>query len=154
MYQKILVPLDGSKLAECVLEHVKSIATGCQVPTVVLLRVVEPLSLPANLPDEMAVDAYRDASVKAEDQAKNYLSEMAERLKAEGIVVETDITDGPPAEEILNYAEKKGIDLIVISTHGRSGVSRWFFGSVTDKVVRQSVTPVLTVTPRGCRIRK
>jgi nucleotide-binding universal stress UspA family protein len=154
MYQKILVPLDGSQLAECVVEHVKSIATGCQVPTVALLRVVEPLSLPANLPDEMAVDAYRDANVKAEDRAKNYLSEMAERLKAEGIAVETDITDGPPADEILSYAEKKGIDLIVMSTHGRSGVSRWFFGSVADKVVRQSLTPVLTVTPRGCRIRK
>ncbi len=154
MYQKILVPLDGSKLAECVVEHVKSIATGCQVPTVVLLRVVEPLILPANLPDKMAVDAYRDANVEAEDQAKNYLSEMEERLKAEGIAVETDIADGPPADEILKYAEKNGIDLIVMSTHGRSGVSRWFFGSVTDRVVRQSLTPVLTVTPRGCRIRK
>lgn len=154
MYQKILVPLDGSKLAECVVEHAKSIAAGCQVPTVVLLRVVEPLGPPAIVPDEMAVDTYLDADKKAKDEAKNYLSEMAEKLKAEGIAVEADTTDGPPADEILRYAEEKGIDLIVMSTHGRSGVSRWFFGSVTDRVVRQSLTPVLTVTPHGCRIRK
>ena len=154
MYQKILVPLDGSKLAECVVEHVKSIATGCQVPTVVLLRVVEPLGPPAIVPDGMAVDTYLDADKKAKDQAKNYLSEMVERLKAEGIAVETDITDGPPADEILRYAEEKGIDLIVMSTHGRSGVSRWFFGSVADRIVRQSLTPVLLVAPHGCRIRK
>ena len=154
MYQKVLVPLDGSKFAECVVEHVKSIATGCQVPTVVLLRVVEPLSPPANLPDRMAVDTYLDEKEKAEDPAKNYLSEMAERLKGEGIAVETDIIDGMPADGILSYAEEKGVDLIVMSTHGRSGVSRWFFGSVANKVLGHSLIPVLIVTPRGCRISK
>ena len=157
MYQKVLVPLDGSKLAECVVEHVKSIATGCQVPTVVLLRVVEPFSPPTyfNLRHEMATeDTYRDAKETAEAQAKNYLSEMAERLKAEGITVENDMAYGLPADEILNYAEQKQVDLIVMSTHGRSGISRWFSGSVTQKVVGQSLIPVLIVPPRGCRKSK
>ena len=157
MYQKVLVPLDGSKLAECVVEHVKSIATGCQVPTVVLLRVVEPFSPPTyfNLRHEMETeDTYRDAKEKAEAQAKNYLSEMAERLKAEGITVENDMAYGLPADEILNYAEQKQVDLIVMSTHGRSGISRWFSGSVTQKVVGQSLIPVLIVPPRGCRKSK
>ena len=87
-------------------------------------------------------------------QAKNYLSEMAGRLKAEGIAVENDMAYGLPADEILNYAEQKQVDLIVMSTHGRSGISRWFSGSVSEKVVRQSLTPVLIVTPRGCRKSK
>ena len=156
MYQKVLVPLDGSKLAECVVEHVKSIATGCQVPTMVLLRVVESFSPPAyfNLHHEMDEDTYRDATETAEAQAKNYLSEMAGRLKAEGIAVENDMAYGLPADEILNYAEQKQVDLIIMSTHGRSGISRWFSGSVSEKVVRQSLTPVLIVTPRGCRKSK
>ncbi len=156
MYQKVLVPLDGSKLAECVVEHVKSIATGCQVPTVVLLRVVEPFSPPTyfNLRHEMDEGTYRDAKETAEAQAKNYLSEMAERLKEEGIAVENDMAYGLPADEILNYAEQKQVDLIVMSTHGRSGISRWFSGSVSEKVVRQSLIPVLIVTPLGCRKSK
>ena len=154
MYQKVLVPLDGSKLAECVVEHVKSIATGCQVPTVVLLQVVEPIGLRGYLPRGMAEDTYRDAKETAEIQAKNYLNEMAERLKAEGIAVETDIADGLPADEILSYAEEKGVDLIVMSTHGRTEVSRWFSGSVVEKVVSQSLIPVLVVTPPGCRISR
>lgn len=154
MYKKVLVPMDGSKLAECVVEHVKSIATGCQVPNVVLLRVVEPIALHGYLPREVAESTYRDARDTAEVQAKNYLNEMAERLKAEGIAVDTDIADGLPADEILRYAEEKGVDLIVISTHGKTGVSRWFSGSVAEKVVSQSFIPVLVVTPPGCRISK
>ena len=147
MYQKVLVPLDGSKLAECVVEHVKSIATGCQVPTVVLLRVVEPISPPGYLPRGMAEDTYRDAKETAEVQAKNYLNETAERLKVEGIAVENDIADGLPADE-------KGVDLIIMSTHGKSGISRWFSGSVAEKVVGRSLIPVLIITPPGCRISK
>ena len=154
MYQKVLVPLDGSKLAECVVEHVKSIATGCQVPTVVLLRVVEPISPPGYLPRGMAEDTYRDAKETAEVQAKNYLNETAERLKVEGIAVENDIADGLPADEIWSYAEEKGVDLIIMSTHGKSGISRWFSGSVAEKVVGRSLIPVLIITPPGCRISK
>ncbi len=153
MYQKILVPMDGSKLAECVVEHVKLIATGCQVPTVVLLRVIEPISPPGYLPRGMAEDAYRDARETAEIQAKDYLNEIAEGLKAEGIAVETDIADGLPANEILDYADHNQVDLIVVSTHGRSGISRWWSGSVAEKVVSQSLIPVLIVTPPGCRIK-
>jgi len=128
MYQKVLVPLDGSKLAECVVEHVESIATGCQVPTVVLMQVVEPIGLRGYLPLGMAEDTYRDAKETAEIKAKSYLNEMADRLKAEGIAVETDIADGLPANEILSYAE--------------------------EKVVSQSLIPVLVVTPPGCRISR
>jgi len=154
MYQKILVPMDGSKLAECVLEHVKSVATGCKVPAVVLLRVIEPISPPGYLPRAMAEGDYRDAKETAEVQAKDYLTDIAERMKTEGIAVETDIAYGLSADEILSYAEQKEVDLIVMSTHGKSGISRWWSGSVAEKVVSQSLMPVLIVTPPGCRISK
>ena len=63
----------------------------------------------------------------AEIQAKNYLNEMAKSLTAEGVAVETEIIDGTVADEILNYSEENDIDLIIMSTHGKSGLSRWFF---------------------------
>ena len=154
MYQKILAPLDGSDLAECVVEHIIAIAVGCHVPTVVLLRVIEPIGPPGYLPREAAETAYRDAKETAEIEAKNYLDHMAERLTKEGVAVETDIVDGLPADEILKYAETEQVDLIAMSTHGRSGVSRWLSGSVAEKVLSHSFIPVLVVVPRSCRIYK
>ena len=154
MYKKVLVPMDGSKLAECVVDHVKSIATGCQVPTVVLLRVIEPIKPPGYLPRDMAENVYRDAQSTAEIQARDYLTEMAERLKTEGLAVKVDIIDGLPADEIIRYAESNDIDLIIMSTHGKSGITRWFSGSVAEKVIGHSLIPVLIVTPPGCRLAK
>jgi nucleotide-binding universal stress UspA family protein len=65
--------------------------------------------------------------------------------------IETVVTDGRPADEILNYATDNKVDLIIMSTHGRSGVSRWFFGSVAEKVIRHATVPVLISPPRGTR---
>jgi len=154
MYKKILAPLDGSKLAECVVDHIKSVATGCHVPAVVLLRVIPPISASGNAPDAMKESVSQGAREAAEIQAKNYLNEMAENLTAEGVAVETEIADGAAADEILNYAEENDIDLIIMSTHGKSGLSRWFSGSVADRVIHHSMIPVLIVVPRGCRISR
>lgn len=154
MYQKILAPLDGSELAECVVEHIKAIAIGCHVPTVVLLRVIEPFNPPGYLPREVAEATYREAKETAEVEAKNYLDHMAKTLSEEGVAVGTNIVEGLPADEILKYAETEQVDLIVMSTHGRSGVSRWLSGSVADKVLNHSFIPVLIVVPRSCRISK
>ena len=144
MYKKILAPLDGSKFAECALEHIRAVATGCQVPEVVLLQIIEPIPSGGRLPSQPTEDMI-------EVQAKDYLSEAAERLRKEGVAVETDIAYGLPADEILNYSKNNKIDLIVMSTHGRAGISRWAFGSVAERIIRYSLTPVLIVTPRGCR---
>jgi len=148
-YKKILVPLDGSELAECVLNHVTAIATGCHVPEVVLLGVVEPISQPvyAAFGDEQV----RDMQKKTQKYVASYLSKVADSLKEDGIAVQIVVVSGRPAEEILDYANKNQVDLIIMSTHGRSGISRWVLGSVTDKVVRHSVAPVLTISPPGCR---
>ncbi len=152
MYKKILAPLDGSKLAECSLEHVKAIASGCNVPEVVLLRVVEPI--PAQTAAALA-EAGADFLVQAERRnrtdAETYISEVTAMLKKEGLAVQGALARGNAAEEILDYAKKNHVDLIIMSTHGRSGVTRWVFGSVADRLLRHSTVPVLVVSPAGCR---
>lgn len=148
MYKKVLVPLDGSELSESVLNHVVTIATNCQVPEVILMRVREPL--------DKSVRETLDAKIASEldqvyhDEAADYLKIVAKTLKEKDISVKTEVLTGNPAEEIIKYSQSKGVDLIIMSTHGRSGVSRWVFGSVADKVIRQTEVPVL-IKPAGHR---
>jgi nucleotide-binding universal stress UspA family protein len=164
MYQKVLVPVDGSQLGECVLEHVHAVATGCHVANVVLLHVLKPLSEPSHAhsmgegPDNHMTPsddaaAYHSERETSESEAKEYLAKVADRLGKDGVATRTEIARGDPAQEILLYAEKEGVDLIIISTHGRSGVTRWAFGSVADKVIRHSTVPVLVAVPKGCRMK-
>lgn len=147
-YRKILVPLDGSELSECALEHVRIIASACNVPEVDLLFVVEPI--PA-----MAATTYA-TSVAGQEKlivwGKEYLSKVAKSLQKEGITAKGIVLEGKPADAILDYAEKNDVDLIIMSTHGRSGPSRWAFGSVAEKVIRSAAVPIIIVSPKGCRI--
>ena len=165
MYKKILGPLDGSKLSECSLEHIKAISTGCNVSDVVLLAVVDSLKVaPPQFTEwgwgsreaaEAAGEEWQRAVKEQQQKAQDYLEKAASNLRETGIQVETtvlssEISEGV-ADKILDYARNNGVDLIVMSTHGRSGVSRFAFGSVTDKVMRHANIPVLTVVPAGCR---
>ena len=154
MYQKILAPLDGSELSECSLEHVKAIAQGCQVPEVILLRVVEPIH-------SSDIAAYAEAGINidilmhdVESSAQKYISKMTEVLKSSGITAKGVIITGRAADTIMKYADENGVDLIIMSSHGRSGISRWFLGSVTDKIVHHSSIPVLVISPLGYRINQ
>ena len=148
MYKKILAPLDGSKVSECSLPHIKAIATACGVPEVVLMMVVEPVF---NVEAEATARVGRDLMAEVEqanwDKDKAYLDGVATKLKADGIQAQAVLAKGKPADTIMDFAQKNNVDLIIMSTHGRSGVSRWLMGSVTDKVVRHSPVPVLTVSP-------
>ncbi|MFH1640066.1 MAG: universal stress protein [Chloroflexota bacterium] len=156
MYKKILVPLDGSSIGECVLSHVQAIATGCSVPEVDLLYVVDSLGSKAFAydPDTMTpvVEIEKESLDKAEAQGKDYLGKLAAGLKADGVAVKSVVLRGRPAEEILDYTEKNGIDLIIMSTHGRSGPARWAMGSVADKIVRLSKAAVMVVRHPSCTI--
>ena len=154
MYKKILVPLDGSELAECVLPHVESIAKGCSVESVIFVRVVEPVQIPIN----GEYDGYtfnakdwermEDASKTA---AEHYLAKLIGRVKYDDTNVTSEVlTGGRSADMINEYATKNGVDLITMSTHGRSGISRWVWGSVADRVLRSSSVPVLIVRAPGC----
>lgn len=95
------------------------------------------------------MDAF-ESKLRAE--ATDYLLKMADNLKKDGVAAETVVVVGWPAEKIMEYSEKNKVDLIIMSTHGRSGITRFTFGSVAEKVSRHSVVPVMTVTPPGCRI--
>ena len=152
MYKKILVPLDTSSLAECTIAHVKAIARGLEVPQVVLLSVLSPVKQwwmdDGTIPDEWL----RENEAKAIDYVKSYLAKMADSLKVDGITTEIIVVSGEPAEVILDYVKKKPVDLIVMSTHGRTGVTRWLLGGVAERVIRYSVVPVLVIPPAGCRV--
>lgn len=153
MYSKIVVPLDGSELAECVIPHVETVAKGCNVPEVNLVHVVP-------TPEKYWSYTYldkkdrqqfmaEDASEAMED-ARAYLDKIAKNASLSGLKIKTDVFVGDPSEMIADYASKEGADLIVIATHGRSGVSRWTFGSVADRILRSSCVPVLMVRAPGC----
>ena len=148
MYKKILVPLDGSKLAECVLPHVEAIAKGTNVEEVILVSATErvlgyrPIT---DYAEPMKDELVPEAVGKMEKQAQKYLDRIAKGLEAKGIKVETLVLLGNPAEEITINAKHYGADLIIMASHGRSGISKWTHGSVADKVFRASSIPVLMV---------
>ena len=144
----LLAPLDGSDFSECSLAHVKAIASGCNVPEVVLMRVIEPMPQTGWI----GQDAMVEADKKAHEHAKEYLDRVSNDLKEQGLYITTAIVDGRPGDVIMEYAEKNQVDLVIMSTHGSSGVARWAFGSVTDKVVRHSKVPVLITSPAACRV--
>jgi nucleotide-binding universal stress UspA family protein len=151
MYNKILVPLDGSKLAECALEHVKAIGLGCHVAEVVLFRVVEPNYSISDALSEGAV-IYTELISQVQKEAELYINEVTERFKMQtGIEVKSVLAFGNAANEILNYANNNGVDLIIMASHGRSGMYRWLLGNVTDKVSHHATVPVLIVTSSNCR---
>lgn len=151
MYAKILIPLDGSELAECVLPHVDSIAKGCNVEEIIFLRVVEPFQMPSGI-DSAALSEEDIKRIDSDNKAsaENYLSQLVSRLKIDRITIRSEIIIGKAPENIADYAKKNDMDLIIIATHGRSGISRWVWGSVADRVFRSACVPVLMIRAPGC----
>jgi nucleotide-binding universal stress UspA family protein len=139
----ILVPLDGSPLAETVLPFVERLArrAGAHVTLLYVTPVPEGMAGPSDAP---AVDRVmrRDREL-----AMSYLCEHRRRLDAAGIDTDVAVAAGRPATEIVRHADEAGIDLIALSTHGRSGVQAWTHGSVADQVLHTTRTPLLLVRP-------
>lgn len=153
MYQKILVPLDGSKLAECAITHAEEIAKSCGAEEVILVSVTERIQGYRAVRDTSQPSQQRivpEGMGKKEKQAQRYLDRIAKRMEKKGINVLTRVLIGDPAQEISFYAEHPSSDLIIMSSHGRTGPSRWAHGSVADKVFRASCVPVLMVRAPGC----
>jgi len=149
MYRRILVPLDSSELAECSLVDLKKIASISEkVPEVILLMVTKPAieTIPVYY-EGLGGGLAGELQKSTEAYAGDYLSKVADRLEEDGIAAQTVVIQGDPAKEIINYSEKNQIDLIIISSFGRSGKSRWALGKVTDRVVHYSRVPVLVVRP-------
>jgi len=149
MYKKILVPLDGSDLAECVLPHVGSITRGCGVESVVFMRVLDPY-VPSGTLAYIGESQRQKIEVANENAAREYLDVVVGRVDLRGVEIQKQIITGRAAESIADYATENGVDLIIIATHGRSGVSRWVWGSVADRVLRSASVPVLMVRAPGC----
>ena len=141
MYKRILVPLDGSKLAEQALPHAASHAAqfGAEIT---LLMVLGPLLPETGLAGRKVVRSAEAASARL---AQSYLDNVASGLREQGLPIETQTVEGKPYVEIIRFAEEKESDLIVMSTRGHSGLSRWLLGSVTDRVVRGATVPLLLV---------
>ncbi len=156
MFKRILLPLDSSELAECVLPHLVAISKICE-PEVQLLRVSEPLGVTARL---RMIDPVDWQTRKAE--AQSYLAGIAARLQDAGLRVSMQLQDGRPAEQIIEVAHSWDADLILISSHGQSGLSPWNVSSVVQQVIlraRRSVMIIRAYQPittdlTGLRYRK
>jgi nucleotide-binding universal stress UspA family protein len=153
MFQKILVPLDGSKLAECVFAHLDALARGCQVKTIIFAQVVEPyqnLSYAAESTIAATADEIQAINTANKLAAESYLKNLVPKFKYENVNVQCEMLTGRPADVLADYAQKKQPDMILIATHGRSGPSRWVWGSVADRLLRAACVPVLMVRAPGC----
>jgi nucleotide-binding universal stress UspA family protein len=140
--EKILVPLDGSELAETALETAITILSEKPAATLLLLRAAE--WVPSSAFDAMVDKAY------AVREAQTYLNTVTTRLREFGIDrVRTSVWYGPAAPTIVEAAEVENVDLIIMTSHGRGGASRLFFGSVAESVLHGTRLPVLIVRDIG-----
>jgi len=139
MFDPILVPLDGSLLAECALSHVVSIARAFDAK-VVLLRVLDKnqASEKGQLFDMVNWQINKTG-------AKLYLEKTSARLQKAGLQIETEVLEGLVAESITEFAQTTGSKLIILSSHGRSGLSQWGISSVTQKIIFGAPTSVLII---------
>jgi nucleotide-binding universal stress UspA family protein len=151
MYKKILVPLDGSEFGECSLKQVNELVSDAKATEVVLLGVVESVIEAGIIASYLGPDWQTTARKKITEGTEAYLATTAEKLRKSGMNVKTVTVQGNASEKILDYAANNKVDLIVISTHGQSGIVRWAIGSVADKVMRHSSIPVLLAAPKACR---
>jgi nucleotide-binding universal stress UspA family protein len=153
MNEKILVPLDGSQYSQCSLAQVNAIAIGCRAREVIILRVVEPIPSDEIIElTEIKEGLSSQLETKKKSDALEYVSWMVKKLKSEGLPAKGEVVSGRADEQILKYAEENKVDMIIMSTHGRSGISKWAFGSVADKVAHYSKVPVLFVSAPECRV--
>jgi nucleotide-binding universal stress UspA family protein len=156
-FGRVLIPLDGSQLAEQILEPATALAVATKAQ-VTLLRVVQQLTPEGYVPHSRRVSGIRPALLKQlqdvdrqeRARAEDYLKQLAERLGTRSLTVETRVVSHVrPATAILDDATAHGVDLIALATQGRGGLKRLLVGSVADKVLRGATTAVLVYRPVG-----
>jgi nucleotide-binding universal stress UspA family protein len=145
MYNTILVPVDGSKRAEKILAHVEDLAKRYGATTV-FLQVIGPAPLTMGLETSFVIlQEEFDRQVK---RAKAYLAGLKRAFREKGIEARTCIDQGPVVNAILDAAEREGADLIALASHGRSGLSQVFYGSVAAGVLHRADRPLLLIRSR------
>jgi nucleotide-binding universal stress UspA family protein len=143
MYKKILVPLDGTPLAEAALPHAEALAKSEGAELILLRVAVTPVRyLFAHNPAEG-----NNVIHMIEKEAEDYMKDEVAKLQNEGIKVTGITRDGAPPKEILEVAEETHADVIAMSTHGRVGIQRLLQGSIADEVVHASHIPVMLIHP-------
>jgi nucleotide-binding universal stress UspA family protein len=151
--RRLVVPLDGSKVAESVLPHVEALAgqKGLNGIEVVLLQVSEPPEIQSDYPASMPLtweEHVKEETARRKRGAEQYLAGVEKRLKDAGLNARSEALVGKPGQEIVDYCGKDGFNLIVMATHGRSGLSRWAFGSIAEKVLLGTGCPIVVIRPR------
>ena len=152
MYNKIMVPLDGSELAECALSHLEAVAKGSPLAEVIIVQAVEPISIPyglevtkfANLEQVKEFQTHQNVA------AEKYTQKVIARLGKVGVTAKAEIIFGKASEVLAEFATKNKVDLIIVATHGRLGISRRVWGSVADHLIRSISIPVLLVRAPKC----
>lgn len=176
MYNKVVVPLDGSKLAETALPHLEEIAKGCNIPEILLVSVTESIRGRVIQTDEVKqswgkedrLQIFETSNVQSgyvsppdpdkmssipvtlgrmSRTAYNYLARISKQLEKKGLNSQIHVLTGNPADEIIRFAEEQNADLIVIASRGKSGFNRWDMGNIAEKVIRASRVPVMMVKP-------
>ena len=149
MYERILVPLDGSKVGEAALPYVEELVSRLSPEVkaeVTLFQVVSSRVYYIVAGEASAPIPYTEEEMEQiKRKTMDYLDNAGEGLRSKGAIVKVKVAVGKADEEITKAADEIGVDLIAMSTHGRSGLSRWAFGSVTAKVLRGGSKPVLMV---------
>lgn len=147
MIAHVLIPLDGSPFAEKALAFgQKMLASDGKLTLIAAIEAPLPPVYAYPSPDVFyKLDANRTYMETAKPQASAYLDGIAGKLRGQGYTVVVEVGDGPPAEVITELAERYQVDAICMSTHGRSGISRLVFGSVTSKVLSLANCPVVVV---------
>ena len=159
MYSKVLVPLDGSEVSEQALVHAQSVAQafGARVFLLQIISLTHEYEAVHGGGDESLTaleysqDAARQITAARQTRAEEYLAAIAARLEEMGIQVDTSVRQGSTIDNITTFIEETGIDVIVMSTHGRGGLQRFLVGSVTDRVIRSSHVPVPGYSASGWR---
>lgn len=143
MYKTILVPLDGSPRAELILPHAASLAIKYEA-RLVLLQVVEPMVAMVT-PYDMVPYVDKEAAERSMDEAKAYLAGKEGELRGQGVEVKSIVESGPVVSVILEAAERENADLVAMASHGRTGLSRVFYGSVAAGVLHKADRPLLLI---------
>jgi nucleotide-binding universal stress UspA family protein len=155
MYSQVLVPLDGSEASERALPHAQRLADafGGRVHLLHVISLSHEYEAYRGVGEESptlidySIDIAEQITATRQTRAEEYLKATAARLEEHGIDVQTSVRQGLTLDTITNFVAENRIDLIVMSTHGRSGLQRFFIGSVTDRVIRFSHVPVLAIPP-------
>jgi len=145
MYRKILVPLDGSKRAEKILPHVEELAIRYKAK-IIFMQVVEYKTVPT--PEGAFINLTDEEFDQAKIQAETHLSGIQGEFREKNIESQFRVTYGPVVEGIIKIAAQEGVDLIALASHGRSGVSRVFYGSVAAGLLHRVDRPLLIIRSR------